>query len=236
LDCVVAVGAGDDHRVGLAIAGGPADRAGEADSDRNYVGPGQIVDSDAVGAAEGIDADALDVVEVHDDIAEVAGEQGAPTVGRDREGLIPGAAVEEQGVGAVPALDRVAAVARIPLEYVVAGAEEGTVAALLAVGEIVVVAAEQKVGAVAAENGVVAGPAVHRHAKIQASQIARGAEGVVAAVHVEDEVFGRADVDAERRGIDPIEAHAQTIGGDGEHLGAVIAVDLGGVDAVAAFG
>ena len=164
-------------------------------------------------AAQRIDVDALDVVEVHDDIAEVAGEPNALAVGRDLEILIPVAAVEQQGVGAVLALDRVAAVAGIPLEYVVAGAEEGDVIALLAVDEIVAVAAEESVGAVTAENGVVAGAAVDRHAD-EGGQIARGAETVVAAVHVEDEVFGRADVEAERRGIEPIEAHARAVGGE----------------------
>ena len=39
---------------------------------------------------------------------------------------------------------------------------------------------------------------------------------------------------AERRRIDAVEAHARAVGGDGERLGAVAAVDLGGVDAGAA--
>ena len=58
---------------------------------------------------------------------------------------------------------------------------------------------------------------------------------VVAAVHVDDELLGGADVDRERRGIEAIEAHARAVGGDGEDLGAVAAVDLGGVGAGAAF-
>ena len=40
------------------------------------------------------------------------------------EDLVRGAAVEQHRVGAVLAFDDVAAVARIPLEHVVAGAEE----------------------------------------------------------------------------------------------------------------
>ena len=145
------------------------------------------------------------------------------------------AAVEQQRVGAVLALDHVAAVARIPLEDVVAGAEQGRVVALVAVDEVVAVAAEKEVGAVAAEDGVVAGAAVDRHAD-EGRQIAGGAEAVVAAVHVEHEVFGRPDVDAERRGIDAVEAHARAVGGGGEDLRAVAAVDLDGVGAVAALG
>ena len=124
------------------------------------VGAGEVVDGERVGAAERVELDRLDVVEVHDDVAEVAGEEHPPAVGRGREDLVAGAAVEQHRVGAVLALDDVAAVARIPLEDVVAGAEEGDVVALLAVDEVVAVAAEQQVDAVAAEDGVVAGAAV----------------------------------------------------------------------------
>jgi hypothetical protein len=84
---------------------------------------------DGVGIAQRIDVDTHDIVEVHDDVAEVAGEERAPTVGRDLEDLSPAGAVEQQGVGAVLALDRIAAVAGIPLEHVVPGAEQGDVVA-----------------------------------------------------------------------------------------------------------
>ena len=70
------------------------------------------------------------------------------------------AAVEQQRVGPVLALDGVVAVARVPLEHVVAGAEHDRVVALLAVDEVIAIAADQYVGAVAAENRVVAGAAV----------------------------------------------------------------------------
>ena len=69
-------------------------------------------------------------------------------------------AVEQHRVDAVPAIDRVVAVARVPLEQVVAGAHQRNVVALVAVDEVVAVAADQRVGAVAAEDGVVAGAAV----------------------------------------------------------------------------
>ena len=68
----------------------------------------------------------------------------------------------------------------------------------------------------------------------QRGQVAGGGEGVVAAVGVEDEVLGRADVDRERRRVDAVEAHARAVGGGGELLGAVAAVDLDGVGALAA--
>ena len=62
----------------------------------------------------------------------------------------------------VLALDRVAAVARVPPKHIVAGAHASDVGASVAVDEIDAVAAEQHVVAVAADDGVVAGPAVHR--------------------------------------------------------------------------
>ena len=67
-------------------------------------------------------------------------------------------AVEVQRVGAGLAFDGVAAVARVPLEAVVAAAEERRSCALVAVDDVVAGAAEQQVGAVAAAERVVAAP------------------------------------------------------------------------------
>ena len=234
IDDIAAVGAVGDHRVGGAIAGRAADRPRQADIQLRDVGAREIVHRERVGATQRIEVDALDVVEVHDDVAEVAGEQHPSAVGRGREDLGAVAAVEQHRVGAVLALDRVAAVAGIPLEGVVAGAEEGGVVALLAVDEVVAVAAQQDVGAVAAEDGVVAGAAIDRDAD-QGGEVAGGREAVVAAVHVDDELLGGADVDCEGRGIEAVEAHTRAVGGDGEDLGAAAAIDLGGVGAGAAF-
>ena len=72
------------------------------------------------------------------------------------------------------------------------------VVALLAVDEVVAVAAEQLVVAVAAEDGVVAGAAVDGEL-ISAARLPVALRAVVAAVHVDDEVLGRADVEEERR-------------------------------------
>jgi hypothetical protein len=171
--------------------------------------------------------------EVHHDVAEVAGEPHALAVGRDVEDLAAGAAVEEQRVGARLAFDGVAAVARIPLEDVVAGAQERDVVALLAVDEVVAVAAEQQVGAVAAEDRVVAGAAVDGDLD-QRREVAGGRK-LSSPPFVEDQVLGRADVEGEGRGIEAVEADAGAVGGGGEDLGAAAAVDLDGVDAVAAF-
>ena len=70
---------------------------------------------------------------------------------------------------------------------------------------------------------------------ISAAEISGGAEGVVAAVHVDDEVFGRAHIDAERCRIETIKAHACAVRGGGEDFGAVAAVDFRRVVAGAAF-
>ena len=118
------------------------------------------------------------IVQIHDDVAEVAGEQHAPAVGGRREDLGGAGAIEQHGVGAVLTLDGVRAVTRIPLKHVIAGTEEGHVVALLAVNEVVAVAAKEKVGAVAAENGVVASAAVDRDLN-QRGEVAGGREAVV---------------------------------------------------------
>ncbi len=75
---------------------------------------------DRVGTAERVHVQGLDVVGVHVDLAEVAGELEATGVGRRGEDLGPGRAVEEQRVLVAVALDDVAAVAGVPGEGVVA--------------------------------------------------------------------------------------------------------------------
>ena len=45
--------------------------------DLRDVGAGQVVDGDGVGAAEGGDVDLLDAVDVHGDVADVAGQAAA---------------------------------------------------------------------------------------------------------------------------------------------------------------
>ena len=69
---------------------------------------------------------------------------------------------------------------------------------------------------------------------ISAARPLPAGERVVAAVHIHDQVLGRADVQGERGGGDAVEPDASAVGGDGEGLRAVAAVDLDGVDAVPA--
>src|SRR5205807_2517927 len=115
-----------DDGVGLAVAG--ARRAIEVQVDGKNVGGGQVVDSDGVGAAEGVEVDRLDAAEVHGDVADIAGEPDAmewragAAVG-DVELLREVRAVEHNPVpaAALP-VDHVAAIAGVPLERVVAAA------------------------------------------------------------------------------------------------------------------
>ena len=56
-----------------AVAGRAAECAARFDVDLRDVGAGQVVDGDGVGAAERVEVDRLDVVEVHDDGGDVRG-------------------------------------------------------------------------------------------------------------------------------------------------------------------
>ena len=80
--------------------------------------------------------------------------RGAPEVLRQLEHLADDRAVEVDGVGAGLAVHGVAAVARDPLEAVVAAAHLGDVGAGVAVDQVVAAPPEQHVGAVAAAHVV----------------------------------------------------------------------------------
>ena len=96
---------------------------GKVGADGTQIGGGEVVDVEPVGAAEGGDVDLIDVVEVHDDAADVAREPHAPAAGGDVELLVGAGAVERHRVLAGLALDRVAAVARVPDEAVIVRAQ-----------------------------------------------------------------------------------------------------------------
>jgi hypothetical protein len=223
---VVAVRRIGDDRVGRGVVAA-ADR-GEFAHDLGDIGPAQVADHEVVDTAEGVRDDRLDVVEVHRDRGHVAEEAHAPAVGGGVHVLVGVASVEDHLVRAVLTLDDIAAVARVPLERVGSRAEEGDVVALLAVREVVAVSADQQVHSVASEQRVVARAAVDRDPD-QGGQVPGRGGAVVAAVRVEHEPLGRADVDRERRGIEAVEPHARPVRGGGELLGAAAAVDLDGV-------
>src|SRR5262249_8713341 len=119
VDDVITLSALHDHLVDGTVAGTGAGGGGEVHVHLRDVGGGEIVHGDAVGAAARGDVDALDVVQVHGDRADVAGEECARAVRRDVHVFRDVGAVEEHRVVAVAAFDAVAAVAPIPLGRVV---------------------------------------------------------------------------------------------------------------------
>ncbi len=199
-----------------------------------HAGVAQVVDDESVGSAERRDLDPLHGAEIHRHAADVAGERCARAFGRDVDGFGDVRIVELKRVEAVLAVDDVAAVARVPDERVVAAAESRRVAATAAGDDVVTIAAEERVVAVAAGDGVITGAAIDRDIDEVGEAIA-GGEDVVAAIHVENEVFGGADVEEERRRIGAIETDAGAIGCEREIFRAVSAVDYGGIRAVATF-
>ena len=131
-------------------------------------------------------------------------------------------ALEVQRVGAGLAFDGVVAVARVPVEAVVAGAEGRGVGALVAVDEVVAGAAEQDVGAVAAAQDVVAVAAVERELGERGDVAGRG-EAVVAVA-----ARGQDALDVDRLGV--AEAGEGAVGDEVERVGAVGADEGHAVD------
>src|SRR5262249_14303789 len=129
-------------------------RGGEVEVHCGDVGPGQVVDHDRVDPAEGVEGDRLDVIGVDRDVAHVAEELGVPIgQGRDVDLLVGGRAVEEERVVARLALDGVAAVARVPDEGIVAGAELGCVVAGATNYRVLALAAGEVIDPRAADEG-----------------------------------------------------------------------------------
>ena len=179
-DGVGAVRAADGQLVGRSV--GP-----EREPERGQVGAGQVVRLHPVAAAGRGGVDALDPVEVHRDVADVAREADARAVRGCGEALGGAGAVEDHGVDPVVPLDGVAAVAGVPGEAVVAGAEERAVVALVAVGRVVAVAAEEGLGRGAAGQRVVVGSAVGRERERGGRQAGRG-DAVEAREGVDDQL------------------------------------------------
>ena len=126
-DDVVAAGSVDGHRIRGAVIGA------EVEVDLVHAGAGEVADGNVVGTTEGIEVDMLDAVQVHRDGSDIAREQHPAAIGRDVDVLVDIGAVEQQRVGALAAFDSVAAVAGIPDEGVIAGAEIGEIVAASAV-------------------------------------------------------------------------------------------------------
>src|SRR6185436_20054678 len=231
-DDIVARSSIDDDLILRAIRG--VRSTCQIDVDLRDIGAGEIVDGDLVGPAQGGEVDVLDIVQVHRDAGDVAGKEGPLAVGGDVDFLGDVGPVELHGVQAVLAFDRVAAIARVPDEGVIPRAQLRGVVAAPAIDGVVAIAAEQQVGPVATGDGVVAGTAVDGELN-QGREAIAGGDDVIATVGVEHQVLGGADVQTEGRWCYAVEAHPLPVGGDGEGLGAVATVDLGGVLAGPAF-
>jgi hypothetical protein len=134
----------------LAIAHAAARRRREVQVDVFDARPGQVVHSDGVRAAKGVELNVLDPIEVHGDVGDVAGESRPTAVGRDVDLLVDVRAVEQQRVGSGLALDDVAAVARVPDIGVVARAKQAGVIATPTVDQVIACAADDQIIAVAA--------------------------------------------------------------------------------------
>ncbi len=187
-DRVLAVRAVDDDLIDLAVAARAAERPCEVGDQAGDVGSAQVVDGHGVDAADRIDVDPLDAGGVHRHAADVAGELEPASVRGQVELLGDVGAVEAHGVGALLALDDVAAVARIPDEGVVAGAQLGQVVALVA----------ERLRAGASEQGVVSFSAVD-------PRWDRVGEDAVALVDA-DEIVAGAHIDGDPRDVLALEA------------------------------
>ena len=131
-----------DDRVGLPVAGRPPIAPARSMLTSLTSVPVRSLTTMLSAPPSALKSMRLDVVQVHDDVGDVAEEQHTPAVRRDVDVLGDVGAVEQHRVGAVLALERVVVVARVPHEGVVAGAHECGVVAVAAVEQVVALAAD----------------------------------------------------------------------------------------------
>ena len=160
VDCVFGGSTIHRHGVGCSVSCAAARQAGQIDGHLPRIGAGQVVDSDVVGTAPGVELDGLDPVHVHGHVADVTEEAHARAIRGDVDVLVDVGAVEQQRVGPGLTFHDVAAIARVPYEGVVARAQQRQIVAAAAGDQIVAVAAQQNVGTVAAGNRVIARAAI----------------------------------------------------------------------------
>lgn len=141
---VVALRAVDRDRVGRTVAA--AVGSAEVQVNIGHVGARQVADHDVVRTAQGAELSHFDIIQIHADAGHIAVEQHPAAVGEDVDVLAGTGAEEEQLVAAVLALDRVAAVARVPLEDIVARAHQRQIIAVVAEDVVLAVAAEEHIG------------------------------------------------------------------------------------------
>ena len=161
-DALFGVAAVERDRVCLSVPDGAAEGDREVDVELVDVRGREVVHHGVVRTAERSQVDPLGVVDVHHDVAEVAEEPQPVAVGRGVEVLRPARPVEDERVEASLAFDRVAAVARVPGEAVVAEAQERDVVAAVPVGAVAPGTAAERLHAGSPDEVVVAGLTVER--------------------------------------------------------------------------
>src|SRR3954467_4422698 len=163
----------------------------------------------------------LDAVQVHRDGRDVTGEQRVRAVRRDADVLGDIGAVERERVGSGAAVDSVAAIARVPQERIVAGAEEGNVVAAAADHDVVAIAADEYVVAGASGDAVVPGAAIDGQLHHACGERGRG-DRVVAVHALDDEcVVGTFCVGDGDSGREPGDGHRGPGAGDLDGVGPV---------------
>src|SRR5262249_5300018 len=143
---------------------------------------GQVADGDLVDAAQGSKVHPLDLVGVHRDVGDVAGEPQPRAVGGDVDLLSDVGAVELHRVGAGLALDDVVAVAGVQIGGRAPAAPRSLVFPAAPDDQLVAAPAKKEVVPAPAGDGVVARAAVHCE-RDQGGQSVAAGERVVAAVH-----------------------------------------------------
>ena len=159
-DGVVAGRAVDDHAVRLAVAlplpGVPA----RSIVDLLDVGAGEVVDRDGVGAAQGVELDVLDAVEVHRDVADVAGQRTRLPLAE--MSMFSSMLAPLNTSVSVPAWPSTMSLPSPGFQRNVSLPAPSSATSLprSPIDDVVAVAAEQRVVALAADDRVVAGAAV----------------------------------------------------------------------------
>ena len=221
-------------RIGRTVAGAAAGRRAEVERDLRDAGLGQIADRDVVGAAESREVDVLDAVDVHRDVGDVAGEPPR----------VPLAVMLMFSLMFAP-LNCSVSVPSWPSTVSLPSPGFQTKVSSPAPSRAVSLPRPPVMTSLPSPPSSVSAPSPPVMVSLpvppsigeldEAGETVAGGDDVVAAVGVDHDILGGADIEGERRGVDAIEAHARAVGGDRERFGAVAAVDFGGVVAVAAF-
>ena len=206
----------------------------KVDGDVGDLGAGQVVDVDIVGAGAGIDDDLLEIVQVHRDHADVAGQDGAAAIGADDEILVGAVAVEQQGVAVRRRPPPCRCRRRDPTgrRRCRRRAKAKSLPWLPSTKSLPSPAMRMSVPLPARMTSSPEPPLMVRPIRAARLPLVLIVSLPPLAKSTSSSVVPISSANGER--IDAVEGHARAVGGDGEGLGAVAADDLGVVAAVAA--